>query len=303
MRNKSVKTHRGVRPGVFKIIKKPIKKIYNAANLIFSSIVNTFAKYNIPLTKNNYRILKLKNKYKGKRCFIIGNGPSLEPEDLERLKGEITFASNKIYKIFNLTTWRPTFYMVVDSIVLEENVKDINLVEAKTKFTLNCYKDLFNADFYFNNNLYKNKSGTFSANIMESLYSSGSVSYHLLQIAHYMGFSEVYLLGHDYNFKGAISKTKDLSFLKLDDNSQHYFSKEYIRADEKKPGQAPEEIYHGMEKAKLVYEDSGRKIYNATRVSYLDVLEMRNFDELLNNEEEVHNQNNNGPLRQYQITP
>ncbi|MEH6957404.1 hypothetical protein V7073_21880, partial [Neobacillus drentensis] len=155
-------------------------------------------------------------------------------------------------------------------------------------------------DLYFNNNLNKNKLGTFSSNIMESLYSSGSVSYHLLQIAHYMGFSEVYLLGHDYNFKGAISKTRDLSFLKKADNSNHYFSKEYIRSDEKKPGQAPEEIYHGMEKAKLTYEGSGRKIFNATRVSYLDVLEMRNFDELFKEKIEDDDKKiiNNRPLEQ-----
>lgn len=261
-------------------IKKSIIIAYNTLHLIIFYIVNSFSKINIPLTKNNYKILGLKNKYKGERCFIIGNGPSLKPEDLEKLKGEFTFASNKIYKIFNKTTWRPTFYMVVDPIVLEENVEDINLVEAKTKFTLRVYKHLFNADIYFNNNLYKDKRGSFSANIMESLYSSGTVSYHLLQIAYYMGFSEVYLIGHDYNFKGAISKTRDLSFLKKLDNSQIYFSEDYINADEKKPGQAPEEMYIGMEKARLIYESTGRKIYNATRESYLDVFEPRNLDEI-----------------------
>ncbi|MBT2642208.1 DUF115 domain-containing protein [Bacillus sp. ISL-41] len=259
---------------------KLLKVLKRKSITLFYTIVNYLSKWNIPLTKNNYKILQLKNKYKGKRCFIIGNGPSLKPEDLEKLKDEYTFASNKIYKIFNETTWRPNFYMVVDPIVLEENVKDINLVEAGTKFTLNCYKHLFNADVYFNNNLYKKKRGSFSKNIMETLYSSGSVSYHLLQIANYMGFSEVYLLGHDYNFKGAVSKTKDLSFLKGSDNSQHYFNKDYIRADEKKPGQAPEEIYRGMEKAKYSYEAAGKIIYNSSRVTYLDVFKVKEFEKL-----------------------
>jgi hypothetical protein len=266
-------------------IKKAILKVYNLLYSVVFFIVNFFSKANIPLTQNNFKILSLKNKYKGKRCFIIGNGPSLKPEDLEKLKGEITFASNKIYKIFPKTTWRPTFYMVVDPVVLKENVEDINFVEAKTKFTLNVYKSLFKADIFFNNNLGKNKRGAFSSNIMESLFSSGTVSYHLLQIAHYMGFSEVYLLGHDYSYKGAISKTKDLSLLKEGDHSQLYFIKDYIRADEKKPGEAPEEIYHGMEKAKCAYENSGRKVYNATRVSFLDVFELRDFDILIGQKE------------------
>jgi hypothetical protein len=281
---------------IYRFIKKSIIKSYNTLFFILFIVVNIFSKVNIPLNKNNYKILGLKNKFKGERCFIIGNGPSLKSEDLEKLKGEYTFASNKIYKIFNETTWRPTFYMVVDPTVLEENVKDINLVEAKTKFTLRVYKHLFKADLYFNNNLNESKRRSFSTNIMESLYSSGSVSYHLLQIAHYMGFSEVYLLGHDYNFKGAISRTKDLSFLKKD-NSKHYFSEDYIREDEKKPGQAPEEIYHGMEEANMVYGNSGRKIYNATRVSYLDVFELRNFDDLFGDkEEEVDKKSTNTAL-------
>jgi hypothetical protein len=269
---------------IMRFFKKCLIKIFNFILIIGFDIVNYFSKMNIPLTKNNYKILKLKNKYKGERCFIIGNGPSLKPEDLERLKDEFTFASNKIYKIYNKTTWRPTFYMVVDPVVMEENVKEINLVEAKSKLTLGSYKHLFNADIYFNNNLIKNKRGAFSTNIMETIYSSGTVSYHLLQIAHYMGFSEVYLLGHDYNFKGAISKTKDLSFLKNEDNSKIYFSEDYIKAEEKKPGQAPEEMYSGMEKAKLAYVESGRKIYNATRITYLDVFETRNFDVVLGEE-------------------
>lgn len=262
-------------------IKRSLLNCYNFLCFIIFSIVNYFSKLNIPLTKNNNKILQLKNKYKGKRCFIIGNGPSLTPTDLEMLKDEYTFASNKIYKIFNKTTWRPTFYMVVDPIVLQENVEEINQVHAKNTFTLKCYKHLFQADIYFNNNLNKNKLGTFSRNIMESLYSSGTVSYHLLQIAHYMGFTEVYLLGHDYNFKGAISRTRDLSFLKKEARSQLYFSDNYVRDDEKKAGQAPEEMYFGMEKAKIAFEGSGKKIYNATRISYLDVFEKRNFDELL----------------------
>jgi hypothetical protein len=266
---------------VIKYLKKFLLTIYNRIILVLTFLVNIFSYFNIPLSYNNYKILKIKNKYIGKRCFIIGNGPSLLPEDLEKLKGEITFASNKVYKIFNKTTWRPTFYMVVDPIVLEENVEDINSVEANTKITLNVYKSLFKADLYFNNNLNRNKRGDFSTNIMETLYSSGTVSYHLLQIAHYMGFSEVYLLGHDYTYKGAISKTKDLSLLKKEDNnSQLYFSKDYIRSGEKKPGEAPEEIYNGMEIANSVYEKSGRKVFNSTRVSFLDVFELRNFDEL-----------------------
>ena len=47
----------------------------------------------------------VKGKYKGQRCFVLGNGPSLSPDDLNMLKDEITFASNRIYKIFDKQVW------------------------------------------------------------------------------------------------------------------------------------------------------------------------------------------------------
>lgn len=62
--------------------------------------------------KNDVAIQKMKRVYKGKRCFIVGNGPSLKTEDLELLKKEITFGSNGIFHLYGRTEWRPTFYFV-----------------------------------------------------------------------------------------------------------------------------------------------------------------------------------------------
>src|SRR4051812_20507954 len=36
-------------------------------------------------------------RHPGPRCFIIGNGPSLKEQDLSRLTGEVTFATNSFY--------------------------------------------------------------------------------------------------------------------------------------------------------------------------------------------------------------
>lgn len=59
------------------------------------------------LFKEGRRLKKLKNIHLGKRCFIIGNGPSLKAEDLSKLykNNEITFAFNRIYHIFDQTKW------------------------------------------------------------------------------------------------------------------------------------------------------------------------------------------------------
>jgi hypothetical protein len=42
---------------------------------------------------------------------VVGNGESLNRTPLHLLKNEITFACNRIHKIYPETTWRPTFYV------------------------------------------------------------------------------------------------------------------------------------------------------------------------------------------------
>jgi uncharacterized Rossmann fold enzyme len=43
--------------------------------------------------KNNTKLRSLKNKHKGETIFIIGNGPSLTPEILSKIKGKTCLAS------------------------------------------------------------------------------------------------------------------------------------------------------------------------------------------------------------------
>ncbi len=42
------------------------------------------------------RLAELRDKHRGKRCFIVGNGPSLKQTDLSKLEGEYTLGQNRI---------------------------------------------------------------------------------------------------------------------------------------------------------------------------------------------------------------
>ncbi len=80
------------------------------------------------------KVRELKDRYRGKRCFLIGNGPSLRIEDLDKLHEhhEITFACNKIYNVFRNTEWRPDFYVMMDVWVLRSDTRNILNVTPKT---------------------------------------------------------------------------------------------------------------------------------------------------------------------------
>ena len=69
------------------------------------------------------RFMKLKsykNKYRGKRCFIVCTGPSLTIEDLEMLGDEYVFGMNSICLIHDRTKWKPDFYGIQDVAVYEK---------------------------------------------------------------------------------------------------------------------------------------------------------------------------------------
>jgi len=57
------------------------------------------------------------------RAFIVGNGPSLNRTNLELLKGEISFGVNGIAKIYDRTTWRPSYYVRAEEATTGSNPK------------------------------------------------------------------------------------------------------------------------------------------------------------------------------------
>ena len=111
------------------------------------------------------KLSEYSNSIDKKKCFILGNGPSLTWELVRRLEGEITFAFNKIYLMPESTgiAWHPTFYMVEDNLVLSQNVPDI------TSFCKNNPKMVSFFRFY-RNSPYASISNVFQYNYIDIQY-------------------------------------------------------------------------------------------------------------------------------------
>ena len=230
------------------------------------------------------------NKYPGKRCFVIGNGPSLTAEDLDRLKGEITFASNRIYKIFNQTDWRPTYFTIFDEAVGKADgvIDGINSIECEMKFVREEGQYIFgkiNAPICYirsrSSRKYLDKPN-FSENMIERTYSIATVTYISLQLARHMGFSEIYLLGMDNQY--AYSMLRDGTIVKNDGGKNYFGDKADKLPDEKEdlPKFAPAtwEMDVAYNFAEKYSREHGFRIYNATRGGKLEVFERVDFDSL-----------------------
>ena len=87
----------------------------------------------VPVDK---RLLQYKGIHQGKRCFLVGTAPSLELDDIELLRrhNEYTFSCNSIISIYNWTTWRPTYFLVIDSYFYNTHREQINELSGSTFF-------------------------------------------------------------------------------------------------------------------------------------------------------------------------
>lgn len=230
------------------------------------------------------------NAFKGKRCFIIGNGPSLNKNDLSLLENEYTFGVNSFYYKTRETGFRPYFYVVEDSSVMKENIEEIREYDVPFKFFPTNYKNLHpeqpNTFFFRMNRGFYEKSSPnyvvprFSTDASDVLYCGQSVTYINLQLAYYMGFTEVYLIGMDFSYLIPDSHKRTGDVLLSDTDDPNHFHKDYFGKGKTWKDPKLDRVALNYKMAKLVYEATGRKIYNATIGGSLEIFERVDYDQL-----------------------
>lgn len=251
------------------IMKKILKKIES----LYQKVLNVRARLLREKACQQYR-----GKYKGEKCFVIGNGPSLSVNDLEQVKQFATFGTHRIYHIFDQTDWRPTFYCAQDQKLILQAQDEINQLETKQKFiattseTIGKIKKAIELPILFCD-IYP-ELPLFSEDITEGIYEGMTVTYMCIQIAAYMGFSDIYLLGVDHRY--SLDKSPDGAIIKNDNIKDHFSDKDIIT-------NIPQTYKSTLAylKAKEYCESHGIKIYNVSRESALDIYEKISLEDAL----------------------
>ena len=117
-----------------------IKSIIQPGVKLIKTCADNLSSKHYKTTQDSRLIKQLKNSSQNNRCFIIGNGPSLKIADLEKLKGEDCFACNRIYNLYDKTTWRPKYYCSQDSKVLEQIKGDLQFAIENCELCFLPYK-------------------------------------------------------------------------------------------------------------------------------------------------------------------
>lgn len=231
------------------------------------------------------KIEDLKGVHQGERCFIIATGPSLKLEDVEKLKKEYTFGINTIFKLFSETDWRPTYYVMTDPSLHKSLYKnadlDVNSYSERRSILNAINKDIVNGDktilvhcCWLDHVYHYGRSRKFKyhPNLLFGVYDYYSVTQECIVYAIYMGFKEIYLLGADNDYTGSKQHFK---------NTEGEFHIQYERALK-----VQEMNNAGYAYVKMIAEEQGVKIFNATRGGKLEMFPRVNLDCVL--EENIH---------------
>lgn len=240
----------------------------------------------LPLSPNEAKLVSFRNRCKGERAFIIGNGPSLNLVDLTKLKNETTFGVNAIYLNREKMGFLPTHHIVEDVFVAEDRADEINALRGPHKwyghYLRYCLKPTPEVCWLNVACDYRNYPGFphFSTNAARIVWVGGTVSYIALQLAYHMGFDEVYLVGFDHSYsipKEAKVEGRAITSTSDDPNHFHpgYFGKGYRWHDPR-----VDRMERAYINARAAYESAGRRIYNATVGGHLEVFDRVAFDSL-----------------------
>ncbi len=224
--------------------------------------------------KKYKKLLAYKNIHSGERCFIIATGPSLTMEDIESLKNEYTISMNSICKLYGQTDWRPTYYAVQDDMVFEKLEGVIRAHKEVPVFISDNVPSKFRREKewvefptdtkYHSYDILKQKYyAEFSDDAYDIVYDGYSIAYSCIELAVYMGFKEIYLLGTDCTYLGEKEHFVDSG---VEDRARKY---------------ATPKLIVGYEEVKKYADSHGIKVYNATRGGVLEVFPRVKLEDIL----------------------
>ena len=240
----------------------------------------------IHLTTNERRLASFRDKHRGERCFILGNGPSLNQCDLTKLAGETTFGVNSIFLKTDEMGFVPTYYAVEDILVAEDRAKQIDAFRGPTKFFGNYLRrflgegpDTLWTNVRVDYRQYENFPH-FSEDAVRQIWVGGTVSYVCLQLAFMMGFRDVYLVGFDHNYTVPADAKLDGNRIETVSVDPNHFHPDYFGKGLRWHQPRVDRMEIAYVRAHQHFERAGRRVRNATVGGKLEVFDRVSYDAL-----------------------
>jgi hypothetical protein len=213
--------------------------------------------------RSDRRLIAFRNRHAGETCVIVGNGPSLKNTDTAMLEGKYSFGMNRIYIGAESLGFTPSFYVCVNQLVTEQCHADfMKLTMPKFVRHHRAIRDRGREDVMFLRlGGLPGDALFFSRNPLAGICEGTTVTYVAMQLAYWMGFRKVLLIGVDHSFS---TKGKPHSAVISEGDDPDHFSGDYFGKGFKwqLPDLATSEAAYRM--ADACFTADGREIVDCT---------------------------------------
>ncbi len=230
-----------------------------------------------PLRRASIRQLAaLKDKHRGQRCFIIGNGPSLKQTDLSCLKDELTFGMNRFYLAFPDLGFTTTYYLSINSLVIEQCAGDIRGLSMPKFLSWRSHPLIEpTPDVVFLHTTYTGPK--FAPDARGRLWEGATVTYVAMQLAFHMGFQQAILIGVDHSFS---SQGKPNTTVVSQGDDRDHFNANYFGKGFRWQLPDLETSERAYIMARQAYAAAGREVLDATVGGKLTVFPKVDYESL-----------------------
>jgi hypothetical protein len=220
----------------------------------------------------------VKNRHHGETAILICNGPSLHQVDFHLIRKYPIIGLNKIYLGITRFGITPRYYVAVDRLVIEQSHQQIAMLPCVKFLPVELFgcAQLPPPPLCF---LLKTENPTehFYQDISAGVNQGSTVTYVALQIAFFMGFSKVIIVGmdHRYHFSGKPHEKKHFT-----GDDLNHFDPSYFR-DQQWHNPDLATIEQSYRVARWKFECAGRRIIDCTINGACDVFEKNSLEQAL----------------------
>lgn len=261
-------------------------------SVLFRRIINYFlARLRFSVSRKKYSELlsrwgKIQSS-SGGRVFIIGNGPSLNITPMYLFASEDTFCFNRFNLMFDKLSWRPTYYMVTDDLVLKDMRDEFSDIIPQVDKAFFPLVHPSNVDA---NKMINDRENIFWLDVLSPGFHfsppkcgiNKTVANAAIQVSYFLGYRKICFVGVDVNYTSQkVVKKDSRSWTAEDDDDPNHFDKRYFGAGRSYHNPSTDEMIDKFKEAKHIFSNRGVEFFNCGVGGKLEVFPRVSIQEML----------------------
>lgn len=221
--------------------------------------------------RSRANLVDLHNAEAGASGVIVGTGRSLRETDLSAIGDRPTIGLNRLFYGFDALDFRPDRLVCVNLMMLEQSAPEIETAGVPVLASWGG-RQYFSPDAEIT--YLRTFDGTrFSQSLADRVYTGSTVTYVALQLAYWLGWHEVTLLGIDHSYRLENHEQQlgpHATSVRLEADQNH-FMPDYFPAGQTWQLPDLENSEAAYSQARRVFEANGRQVVDATVGGSLNV--------------------------------